>query len=62
MPKANGAPSGWGSSRRVCEYAWLRAERRYVIPSRPVLTDLGRRTLAIDALFGPWPTVAETIG
>ena len=41
-------------------YAWLRPEpRNYVIPSRPVLTDLGRRALAMDACFGPWPTVAE---
>ena len=23
------------------------------------LTDLGRRALALEALFGPWPTVAE---
>jgi hypothetical protein len=27
---------------------------------RYVLTDLGRRDVAMEALFGPWPTVAET--
>ena len=43
------------------EWAWLRPaprERRYVIPTRYWLTDRGRRALAMDALFGPWPTVA----
>jgi hypothetical protein len=31
-------------------------------PDRPIpykITDLGRRELALEALFGPWPTVAE---
>jgi hypothetical protein len=46
------------------ELAWLRpaanpAPRVYVLPSRPVLTDLGRRAIATAALLGPWPTVAE---
>ena len=41
------------------EYAWLRPERRYVMPSRYYLTDKGRRALAEAALSGPWPTVAE---
>ena len=27
--------------------------------TRYVLTDLGRRALAMEALFGPWPTVAD---
>ena len=27
--------------------------------SRYWLTDLGRRALAMEALFGPWPTCAE---
>ena len=37
------------------EYAWLRPDndRQYV------LTDLARRELANDALFGPCPSVAE---
>jgi len=45
------------------EPAWLRpaATRRYVLPSRYVLTDQGRRALAEAALFGPWPTVAEAV-
>jgi hypothetical protein len=45
------------------EPAWLRpaVDRRYVLPSRYVLTDQGRRALAEDALFGPWPTVAEAV-
>jgi hypothetical protein len=43
------------------EHAWLRAEDS----AEPddalyVVTDLGRRDLAMEALFGqPWPTVAE---
>jgi len=28
--------------------------------TRYVLTDLGRRALAMEALFGPWPTLAES--
>jgi hypothetical protein len=36
------------------ELAWLRLE-----PECYVLTDLSRRVLAMDALFGPWPTVAQ---
>jgi hypothetical protein len=44
------------------EWAWLRPaprERSYVMPSRYWLTDRGRRALAMEALFGPWPTVSE---
>jgi hypothetical protein len=46
------------------ELAWLQPEpvpapRRYVLPSRYVLTDEARRELAMLALFGPCPTVAE---
>jgi hypothetical protein len=46
------------------ELAWLRPEpapapRRYVLPSRYVLTDQAHRELAMLALFGPCPTVAE---
>jgi len=44
------------------ELAWLRpaTDRVYTLPSRYWVTDLGRRALAMDALFGhPWPTVAE---
>ncbi len=40
-------------------YAWLRTERRFVLPSRYQLTDAGRRALALERLFGPWPNVAE---
>jgi hypothetical protein len=48
------------------ELAWLQPEpapapRRCVIPSRYVLTDEARRELAMLALFGPCPTVAEVI-
>lgn len=43
------------------EYAWLRPERRYVLPTRYYLTDKGRRALAEAALFGPWPTLAEAV-
>ena len=28
---------------------------------RDVLTDLGRRAVALQQLFGPWPTVADTM-
>jgi hypothetical protein len=39
------------------EFAWLRPEpERYY-----VLTDLGRRVLAMDALFGPWPRVVDSV-
>jgi hypothetical protein len=33
----------------------------HVDPDAPsgYLTDLGQRALALGALFGPWPTVAE---
>jgi hypothetical protein len=50
------------------EYAWLRPVRvvdaialPHVDPDAPsgYLTDLGQRALALGALFGPWPTVAE---
>ena len=46
------------------ELGWLRpatepALRVYVLSSRPVLTDLGRRSFATAALFGPWPTVVQ---
>jgi hypothetical protein len=55
-------------------YAWLRpeldrairdAERidralgRRLGTDRFALTDLGRRALAMERLFGPWPTLAE---
>jgi hypothetical protein len=45
------------------ESAWLRpaVDRRYVLPSRYVLTDQGRRALAMANCFGPWPTVAEAV-
>ena len=38
------------------EPAFLRPEPEEI---RHVLTDRGRRALAENALFGPWPTVAE---
>ena len=38
------------------EHALLRPEPEDV---RYTITDLGRRALAENALFGPWPTVAE---
>jgi len=50
------------------ELAWLRPDpeprqsqprRSHVLPSRYWLTDHGRRAMALEALFGPWPTVAE---
>ena len=47
------------------ELAWLQpaTDRRYVIPHRFVLTDAGRRAIAMEACFGrPWPTVAEHQG
>ena len=40
-------------------YAWLKPEPSHPSEARYVLTDLGRRELALEALFGPWPTVAE---
>lgn len=45
-------------------YAWLRPDvpqepRRYVLPSRYVLTELGRRALLLAWLLEPGPTVAE---
>jgi hypothetical protein len=40
------------------EHVWLRPADDH--DPRYVLTDLGRRALALDALFGqPWPTVAQ---
>jgi hypothetical protein len=41
--------------------AWLKPEpeRTYRRPARFRLTDQGRRALAVEACFGPWPTVAE---
>jgi hypothetical protein len=46
------------------ELAWLQpdrapATRKYVLPSRYIVTDQARRELAMLALFGPCPTVAE---
>jgi hypothetical protein len=50
------------------EYAWPRPVRVIdaialprVDPDAPsgYLTDPGRRALAFEACFGPWPTVAE---
>jgi hypothetical protein len=40
-------------------YAWLRREPPEAWSTRYVLTDLGRRALAYERLFGPSPTVAE---
>jgi len=42
-------------------YAWLKPEPRQSSSTRYVLTDLGRRALAMEALFGPWPTVTEVV-
>jgi len=44
-------------------YAWLRPERprRYVLPSRYVVTELGRRALLLAWLTEPGPTVAEVL-
>jgi hypothetical protein len=39
------------------DFAWLRPEPDD--DPRYVLTDHGRRALAEERLFGPWPTVAE---
>ena len=39
------------------ELAWLRPEQPDDDP-RYALTDLGRRALAMEHLFGSWPTVA----
>jgi len=36
-----------------------RAASHLLGDERVALTDLGRRALATDALFGPWPSVAE---
>jgi hypothetical protein len=59
------------------ESAWLRPEHRSVrivdeiggywpADARPGITELGRdylaRKRAFEALFGPWPTVAEACG
>ena len=42
------------------ELAWLRPNPDDDPDPRYVVTDAGRRALAMDALFGrPWPTVAE---
>ncbi len=41
------------------EPAWLRPESD---DDRYTLTDAGRRALAEERLFGPWPTVAQTAG
>jgi hypothetical protein len=38
------------------ECVWLKPEDN---EPRYVLTDQGRRDLAMHALFGPWPSVAE---
>lgn len=46
------------------EHAWLRpsTDSGESDDALFVVTDKGRRELAIDALFGhPWPTVAEAI-
>jgi hypothetical protein len=40
-------------------YAWLRREPSEASSTRYALTDLGRRALAYERLFGPSPTVAE---
>jgi len=42
-------------------FAWLNPESPQASSTRYVLTDLGRRALAMEALFGPWPTVAEVV-
>ena len=41
------------------EFAWLRPEQDD--DPRYVLSDLGRRVLAMEHLFGPGPTVSEVI-
>jgi hypothetical protein len=54
------------------ELAWLRlnphtvriVEDQYMpMPddARLTLTELGRRALAMERLYGPWPTVAEVM-
>jgi hypothetical protein len=58
------APGGQGlECLPAGELAWLKPEpepqRTYTFGSRYRLTDAGRRALAIQACFGPWPTVAE---
>lgn len=67
-PKSN-APTlaGQPSTDLVLErlpngtYAWLKPERHraFIPPARYWLTDKGRRAIALDACFGPRPTVAE---
>ena len=42
------------------ELAWLRPERPDDDP-RYVLTDLGRRALAMEHVFGSGPTISEVI-
>ena len=44
-------------------YAWMRPERprRYLLPSRYVLTELGRRALLLAWLTKRGPTVAEVV-
>ena len=52
-------PDGPPDQDLTCLLGWPEP-RNYALPSRPQLTDKGRRALAMEALFGrQWPTVAE---